>query len=97
MLIEGDLNTGNHVPSDFDWASETLFDLAKGRCYRWDLTGEGMTTRPSLITRHPARKMKLDWFSARGLNGAARSVLSSVNEAGKPLSDHDYVLCDIDT
>lgn len=95
VLIGGDLNTGNRVPPDYDWRAETLFDLAKSRGYAWDLTAEGVTTRPSLITPHPARQMKLDWFLSRGLTGEARPVLSSVDETGRPLSDHDCMLCTI--
>lgn len=93
VLIGGDLNTGNHMPPDFDWRAETLFDSAVERGYSWDLTPAGNTTRPSLITPHPTRKMKLDWFAARGLEGDALQVLPSVDTTGQPLSDHDCVLC----
>ncbi|MEL7471557.1 MAG: endonuclease/exonuclease/phosphatase family protein, partial [Pseudomonadota bacterium] len=95
VLIGGDLNTGNHLPPDFDWRNETLFALAEARGYRWDLTAEGTTTRPSLITPHPGRKMKLDWFASRRLPGSSRPTLSSVDATGRPLSDHDCMLCDI--
>lgn len=95
VLIGGDLNSGNHIPPNYAWQDETLFGLAKARGYGWDLTADGTTTRPSLITPHPSRKMKLDWFASRGLSGAARPILSSVDVSGRPLSDHDCVLCDI--
>lgn len=95
VLIGGDLNTGNHMPPDFDWRAETLFSLAEGWGYSWDLTADGMTTRKSLITPHPTRQMKLDWFTSRGLAGDALPVLSSVDKNGRPLSDHDCVLCRI--
>ena len=89
-VIGGDLNTGNHMPPDFDWQSETLFENARNRGYHWDGTAEGMTTRPSLITRHPDRTMKLDWFACRGLTAQAPRIVSSMN-GEVPLSDHDLI------
>lgn len=91
VVIGGDLNTGNHLPPNFDWREETLFETAVGQGYSWDLTADGMTTRPSLITPHPDRKMKLDWICARGIGGGAKAVVSSVAPDGTPLSDHDFV------
>ncbi|MBY6160369.1 endonuclease [Mameliella alba] len=93
VLIGGDLNTGNHVPPDYDWRSETLFAAAEARGYDWSMTAEGMTTRPSLITLHPARQMKLDWFCARGLTGLEKAVIPSLDANDRPLSDHDAVWC----
>lgn len=91
VLIGGDLNTGNHVPPDFDWRADTLFDLARERGYDWTFTPDGMTTRPSLITPHPTRKMKLDWFCQRGLTHDDSRVLAAVAPDGTPLSDHDCI------
>lgn len=96
VLIGGDLNTGNHMPPDFDWRAETLFGYAETRGYNWSLTAEGATTRPSLITPHPTRKFKLDWFCARGMTGTARPILSSLDRDGRPLSDHDCMLCTVE-
>ena len=95
VLIGGDLNTGNHIPPDYDWRVETLFDMARERGYRWDLTADGITTRHSLITPHDKRRMKLDWFCARGLDGKALPLLASLDTDGTPLSDHECILCDI--
>jgi endonuclease/exonuclease/phosphatase family metal-dependent hydrolase len=95
VLIGGDLNTGNQLPPDFDWRNETLFTLAKERGYSWDFTAAGNTTRPSLITPHPDRVMKLDWFAGRGLKNEESGVLISRMADGKPLSDHDCVWCKI--
>ncbi|KAB2541114.1 endonuclease [Salipiger aestuarii] len=91
VLIGGDLNTGNHIPPDFDWRQESLFDAARTRGYAWDFTADGMTTRPSLITPHPERKMKLDWFAGRGLTPGNNAVIPSEDADGRPLSDHDAV------
>lgn len=91
VVIGGDLNTGNHMPPDFDWISETLFQAAEARGYTWDGTAEGMTTRPSLITRHPDRAMKLDWFACRGLKVSAPRIVSSMT-GEVPLSDHDLIV-----
>jgi len=93
VLIGGDLNTGNHLPPKFDWRDETLFSLAQDREYGWDFTADGPTTRPSLITPHPDRVMKLDWFASRGLSHQAKGILSSISGGGTPLSDHDCVWC----
>jgi len=90
-LIGGDLNTGNHLPPDFDWRNETLFSLAEDRGFAWDFTAPGNTTRPSLITRHPDREMKLDWFAGRGLKRWGCGLVASTMADGTPLSDHDYV------
>lgn len=93
VLIGGDLNTGNHCPPDFDWRGEALFPMAEARGYSWAFTADGMTTRPSLITPHPSRVMKLDWFAGRGLEPLDKRVISSISADGTPLSDHDAVWC----
>ena len=91
VLIGGDLNTGNHMPPDFDWRRETLFGLAESQGYSWAFTAAGDTTRPSLITPHPDRQMKLDWLAGRGFAPVESGILTSVSAAGTPLSDHDCV------
>ncbi len=91
VIIGGDLNTGNHVPPDFDWRAEALFDRARARGYDWAATPEGMTTRPSLITRHPDRVMKLDWFCTRGLRHTDSALLPAITDQGTPLSDHEAI------
>jgi endonuclease/exonuclease/phosphatase family metal-dependent hydrolase len=95
VLIGGDLNTGNHLPPDYDHRKETLFAMAEERGYAWDLTAEGVTTRNSLITPHDTRRMKLDWFCHRGLTGASRPLLASLDPEERPLSDHECILCDV--
>ncbi|QQA44997.1 endonuclease [Pelagovum pacificum] len=95
VLIGGDLNTGNHVPPDYDWRAEALFPLAEARGYSWDFTVDGPTTRASLISPHTERVMKLDWFAGRGLVALDRAILSSISAEGMPLSDHDAVLCKV--
>lgn len=96
VLIGGDLNTGNHLPPDFDWRRESLFSLAEKQGYTWAFNADGPTTRPSLITPHPDRVMKLDWFAARNLSCQGSGILSSQTISGKPLSDHDCIWCHID-
>lgn len=91
VLIGGDLNTGNHIPPDYDWRAETLFAAAEARGYDWSFTADGMTTRPSLITPHPDRQMKLDWFCGRNLKCLSKQVVPSIGAGGRPLSDHDYI------
>lgn len=95
VLIGGDLNTGNHLPPDYDWRKETLFGMAEARGYDWGLTPEGITTRASLISPHENRKMKLDWFAARGLGGRPNNLLPSLDTDGTPLSDHECVMADV--
>jgi Metal-dependent hydrolase len=91
VLIGGDLNTGNHIPPNFDHRDETLFDLGEKRGFEWNFTAEGMTTRPSLITPHPERVMKLDWIAARDMRCLDKGILSSLDASGRPLADHDCV------
>ena len=91
VVVGGDLNTGNHLPPDYDWQQETLFDAARARGYSWDLTPEGVTTRASLITPHQTRRMKLDWFCARDVSGHAGPLVKSLGPDGTPLSDHECV------
>ncbi|WP_039017947.1 endonuclease/exonuclease/phosphatase family protein [Halocynthiibacter namhaensis] len=91
VLIGGDLNTGNHQPPDFDWRCETLFEKAQARGYAWDATPPGMTTRPSLITPHPDRQMKLDWFCSRGLKCRDTALIPAIDDTGKPVSDHEAI------
>ncbi|WP_375688563.1 endonuclease/exonuclease/phosphatase family protein [Pseudooceanicola sp. LIPI14-2-Ac024] len=93
MLIGGDLNTGNHMPPDYDWRRETLFDHARDRGYDWGFTPEGLTTRPSLITLHPARRMKLDWFCGRGLSRLDTALIPAITADDTPLSDHEAIWC----
>tara|TARA_E500000305_G_scaffold104386_1_gene100681 strand:- start:8390 stop:9385 length:996 start_codon:yes stop_codon:yes gene_type:complete len=95
VLIGGDLNTGNHIPPEFDWRKETLFALGRDHGYSWDFTAEGMTTRPSLITPHPERVMKLDWLAGRDLMARDKGILCSLDTTGRPLADHDCVWCRI--
>ncbi|KJZ20674.1 endonuclease/exonuclease/phosphatase family protein [Loktanella sp. S4079] len=91
VIIGGDLNTGNHLPPDFRWQDETLFETATRRGFHWDANADGFTTRPSLITPHPDRRMKLDWFCCRGVVGQNPRIISSLSRSGRPLSDHDVV------
>ncbi|WP_371808537.1 endonuclease/exonuclease/phosphatase family protein [Ruegeria sp. HKCCA6948] len=91
VVIGGDLNTGNHVPPDFDWRGEQLFQAAEARGYSWDFTAEGHTTRPSLITPHPDRVMKLDWIAGRGVSPVEVGKVASLDATNRPLSDHDAV------
>ncbi|WP_371808208.1 endonuclease/exonuclease/phosphatase family protein [Ruegeria sp. HKCCA5491] len=93
VIVGGDLNTGNHLPPDFDWRRETLFELAEAHGYSWSFTAQGNTTRPSLITPHPDRVMKLDWLAGRGLECHGTGILPSIADDGTPLSDHDCVWC----
>ncbi len=96
VLIGGDLNTGNHLPPRFDWRDDTLFSLAKDRGYAWDFTAQGYTTRPSLITPHPDRVMKLDWFAGRNLKNLDNGIVASTIANGKALSDHDFIWCKVE-
>lgn len=95
VMIGGDLNTGNHLPPEFDWREETLFARAEARGYSWAMNPDGVTTRASLITPHQSRKMKLDWFAVRNMQAEKGLLLSSVASDGVPLSDHDAVLCTV--
>jgi endonuclease/exonuclease/phosphatase family metal-dependent hydrolase len=95
VIIGGDLNTGNHMPPDFDWRGEALFGNAEAKGYDWSFTAESMTTHPSLITRHPERQMKLDWICARGVGFVSKGILPSIVSNGRPLSDHDAVFASV--
>jgi endonuclease/exonuclease/phosphatase family metal-dependent hydrolase len=95
ILIGGDLNTGNH--SGGDYRTDTLFAMAQSRgfeCHGGPL--DQKSTRPSLITRFPERIMKLDWIVARGFKIGESHLVSSLNEEGKPLSDHDMIVCTVE-
>ncbi|MCD2185179.1 endonuclease/exonuclease/phosphatase family protein [Rhizobium sp. GN54] len=95
VLIGGDLNTGNHAGGDFE--AEGLFRQAAARGFsRHGGPLDRMTTRPSLITRWPERAMKLDWFLARGLVVGETRIVPSLDETGRPLSDHDLIVCRIE-
>jgi len=95
VVLGGDLNTGNHMPPDFDWQHEALFAMAEGRGYAWDASAAGHTTQPSLITPHPKRSMRLDWFALRGASGRAHELTPSVDAAAQPLSDHLCIFADV--
>ena len=95
ILIGGDLNTGNHTGGDF--RTDTLFAIAAARGFeRHGGPLDQTSTRPSLITRFPDRTMKLDWFLSRGLKIGESHLVSSLNADGKPLSDHDMIVCTIE-
>ncbi|MDK1384069.1 endonuclease [Sinorhizobium sp. 8-89] len=92
VLIGGDLNSGNHIGGDFE--AEGLFAMSAERGFtRHGGPIDGMTTRPSLITRWPKRAMKLDWFLARGLKIGKSHIIPSPDSSGRPLSDHDLITC----
>ena len=93
VLIGGDLNTGNALPPRYDWRDETLFGLAEWAGYDWGFTADGMSTRASLITRHPQRQMKLDWIAGRDLACTDKGCAPALGPDGTPLSDHDCVWC----
>ncbi|KAA0699237.1 endonuclease [Neorhizobium sp. P12A] len=96
ILIGGDLNTGNH--SGGDYRTDTLFAMAEARgfeCHGGPL--DQTSTRPSLITRFPERAMKLDWIVSRGLKISESHLVSSLNEEGKPLTDHDMIVCTVES
>lgn len=95
VLIGGDLNTGNHAGGDFE--AEGLFARAAERGFaRHGGPLDVMTTRPSLITRWPERAMKLDWFLSRGLAVSQVRIVPSLSRSGRPLSDHDLIVCQVD-
>jgi endonuclease/exonuclease/phosphatase family metal-dependent hydrolase len=95
VLIGGDLNTGNHAGGDFE--AEGLFTMSAKRGFeRHGGPIEQMTTRPSLITRWPERAMKLDWFLSRGLEISSSAIMSSLDQDGTPLSDHDLISCKVE-
>lgn len=95
ILIGGDLNTGNHADGDFE--AEGLFKIAADRGFtRHSGAIDTMTTRPSLITRWPDRAMKLDWFLSRGLVIGESRIISSLDDNGRPLSDHDLIVCSVE-
>ncbi|MGO4910603.1 endonuclease/exonuclease/phosphatase family protein [Pseudorhodobacter sp. W20_MBD10_FR17] len=93
VLIGGDLNTGNHAPPDFDHRTESLFANAIAQGYDWSPTPDGVTTRPSLITPHPTRQMKLDWFCMRGMHPVDKALIPALGTDYRPLSDHDAIWC----
>lgn len=93
-LIGGDFNTGNH--NGGRWRAEGLFDLARARGFEAHGGPDDQpTTRPSLITRWPDRAMKLDWFLSRGLRMGDTEIRPSLDETGRPLSDHDAIIAQI--
>lgn len=95
ILIGGDLNTG--VLMDGDFEAEGLFKLAAARGFtRHSGALSEMTTRPSLISRNPERSLKLDWFLTRGLKIGESRIIPSLDENGRPLSDHDLIICRVD-
>lgn len=91
VLIGGDLNTGNNIEGA-DWNKERLFETAEMRGFSWDANADGMTTRPSLITTNPTCQMKLDWFCSKGLTGTEAKIIPSLDQKGRPLSDHDMIV-----
>lgn len=94
ILIGGDLNTGNH--SGGDYRTDTLFAMVEARgfeCHGGPL--DQTSTRPSLITRFPERAMKLDWFISRGLVIEESHLVTSLDDDGRPLSDHDIIVCTV--
>ena len=95
ILIGGDLNTGNHLPPDYAWQSETLFQLAEDRGYSWELTPPGITTRASSLSPAPSKEMKLDWFCARDIEGDTGSVVPALGRDGRALSDHECIVCNV--
>ncbi|MEM6711599.1 MAG: endonuclease/exonuclease/phosphatase family protein [Pseudomonadota bacterium] len=90
VIIGGDLNTGNHLPS-LDWQDETLFQTARSYGYHWDANADGTTTRPSMISKNPPARMKLDWFCARGVDASEAVIVPALAPNDQPLSDHEMI------
>lgn len=65
--------------------------MARAQGFSWDFTVDGPTTRPSLISPHADRVMKLDWLAGRGVQCRDKGLLPSLDADGRPLSDHDCV------
>lgn len=94
ILIGGDLNTGNRTGGDFE--RETLFRLAGQKGFqRHGGPLDRITTRNSLISEDNPFPLKLDWFLSRGLEVGETRVEDALDPNGKPLSDHDLVVCSI--
>lgn len=94
IIIGGDLNTGNNLGNGLDHTAETLFDTAKQHGFHWRANALGKTTRPSLLTLHPDRRMKLDWFAAKSIESHHTEIIPALDNEGMPLSDHDPILAD---
>jgi endonuclease/exonuclease/phosphatase family metal-dependent hydrolase len=95
ILIGGDLNTGNH--SGGDWRTDDLFETCAARgftCHGGPL--DQFSTRRSLISRWADREMKLDWIFTRGLKVSSSHLVSSLDDTGRPLSDHDLIVCRVE-
>lgn len=94
IIIGGDLNTGNHTGGDFE--ADTLFAMTAARGFsRHGGPLDQMSVRPSLLTQSQKYPMKLDWFLTRGLAVEESHLVPSLTEEGKPLSDHDMIVCTI--
>jgi endonuclease/exonuclease/phosphatase family metal-dependent hydrolase len=95
VIVGGDLNTG--VADNADFEKETLWAVAAGCGYtRHGGPIDQMTTRPSLVTRNPSHRYKLDWFLTRGLNVGESRIIAAVGPDGTPLSDHEMVVMRVD-
>ncbi|UPG71377.1 endonuclease/exonuclease/phosphatase [Roseomonas gilardii subsp. gilardii] len=91
VLIGGDLNT-KVAPGGHDDPEEMLFAESVARGYDWSGCNlAGVTTRRSTWS-NGLNPRQLDWFCTRGLTAEAPAMMSSVDEVGKVLSDHDAVL-----
>lgn len=95
VLIGGDLNTG--LQDDGDFEAEGLFKTAAARGFaRHSGALDQMTLRASLISPQPQRPLKLDWFLTRGLKIGESRIIPSTDNNGRPLSDHDMIVCRVD-
>lgn len=94
IIIGGDLNTGNHLPAGLDHTAEDLFATAEQHGFHWRANPQGTTTRPSSLTQHPDRSVKLDWFAAKYIESHFAQIIPALDNEGMPLSDHDLILAD---
>lgn len=92
VVIGGDLNSGNNIASR-NWRDETFFEAAERHDFTWKYNADGITTRPSRLTRNPDLAMKLDWFTCRNLTGIEPQIIPALDFKGKPLSDHELIMC----
>lgn len=91
VLIGGDFNTGARTP-DFDYRTESLFELARQSGYDWlPFNAPGPTSRQSLVTNAVQQNCaRYDWFFGRGLT-ASDPVTIPALDGTTPLSDHDMI------
>ena len=103
-IVAGDFNTAD-LPdadsADADWFTnpdrhEPLFGAMRAAGFQWHSANQAQHGRRFVNDGRPSPKLRrVDWFFTRGVQATNPLSWPAVDDAGRPISDHDLMTVDI--